>query len=206
LKLPPNFNAPYRATSIADFWRRWHMTLAAWIRDYVYLGLGFGRSHARAIINMIIAMTLVGVWHGFAWTFVAWGLYHGLLLAAYYTWRSTNAHRLVAVNERLAHAMTFAVVTVGWALFRAPSIGDATTLVSSMVGFHGLGSLALVRNYAGIPFVLLTGLGLVLTQILPEPWQLDVRPRLASGLAFGVLFAFAVMTLGGRNPFLYMAY
>ena len=206
LKLPPNFDAPYRATSIADFWRRWHMTLAAWVRDYIYLGLGFGRSHVRAVANMIIAMTAVGLWHGLTWTFAAWGLYHGVLLATYYAWRSADALRRLPVPEWFARAATFAAVTVGWAFFRAPSIADATTLVSSMAGLHGFGSLALLRNYAGIPFLVLTGIGLALTQVLPEPWELEVRPRFVTGLAFGVLFAFAVMALGGQNPFLYMAY
>jgi D-alanyl-lipoteichoic acid acyltransferase DltB (MBOAT superfamily) len=206
LQLPPNFNAPYRATSIADFWRRWHMTLAAWVRDYVYLGLGFGRSHARAILNMVVAMALVGLWHGFTWTFLAWGLYHGLLLAAYYAWRQADTARAVTLPDWLARAVTLAVVTIGWSFFRAPSIQDAALLIESMFGLHGPGSLGLVRNYAGTAFVLGTLFGLGMTQLLREPWQLQVRPRFASGLAFGALFALGIMALGGRNPFLYMEY
>jgi alginate O-acetyltransferase complex protein AlgI len=206
LKLPPNFDAPYRATSIADFWRRWHMTLAAWVRDYVYLGLGFGRSHMRAILNMVIAMALVGLWHGFTWTFLAWGVYHGVLLAAYYGWRRADTARAVTLPDWLARAVTLAVVTIGWSFFRAPSIQDAALLIESMFGLHGPGSLGLLRNYAGTAFLLGTLFGLGMTQLLREPWQLQVRPRFANGLAFGALFALGIMALGGQNPFLYMEY
>jgi alginate O-acetyltransferase complex protein AlgI len=206
LSLPPNFNTPYRSTSIADFWRRWHMTLAGWVRDYVYLGLGFGRSHARAMLNMLVAMTLVGLWHGFTWTFIAWGAYHGVLLAFYYVQRSMKPFRSIVVPELAARALTFGAVTVGWAFFRAPSLRDALSLIASMAGGHGVGNIEVIRNYAGAPFVLLAIVGLALTQLPVEPWQLEIRPRLVTGLAVGVIFALAVMALGGQNPFLYMQY
>lgn len=204
LTLPPNFNAPYQAASIADFWRRWHMTLTSWVRDYVYLGLGIGRSHARAMVSMVIAMTVVGMWHGFAATFIVWGLYHGLLLAGYYALRATRVP--MKVPEWLGRALTFGTVCVGWAIFRAASLPDAGSLVSSMAGLHGLGSLQLVRNRAGAMFLLLAAVGVMLTQILREPWQLEVRPRFSMGLAYGALFALAVMALGSRNPFIYLQY
>jgi alginate O-acetyltransferase complex protein AlgI len=206
LKLPPNFDAPYRASTPADFWRRWHMTLSAWVRDYVYLGLGLGRSHGRAIANMIVAMALVGLWHGFSWTFLLWGIYHGLLLAGYYGARALRMPARVPMPSWAGRLLTFLLITVGWAFFRAASVPEALTLLSSLVGWNGAGSIGEVRALAGASFLMLTATALLLTQVLPEPWQLQLRPRATTGIACGVLFALGVMALGGENPFLYLQY
>jgi alginate O-acetyltransferase complex protein AlgI len=129
-KLPNNFNMPYLAANIADFWRRWHISLSTWLRDYLYVPLGGNRHSSLATYrNLLLTMLLGGLWHGANWTFVAWGLYHGLLLAA---------HRLWPWKERftrlrpLGIAATFLAVCIGWVFFRAQTFGDAGTLLRLM--------------------------------------------------------------------------
>ncbi len=122
-RFPANFRHPYLATGIAEFWRRWHMTLSRWLRDYLYIPLGGSRRGAlRTNINLIVTMVLGGLWHGAAWTFVFWGLCHGAALALERTLRP--ASRLRKANWA-GWAMTMLVVAFGWVLFRSESIADA---------------------------------------------------------------------------------
>jgi alginate O-acetyltransferase complex protein AlgI len=132
-RLPANFNRPYLAASPAEFWRRWHVSLSSWLRDYLYVPLG-GNRHGRVAQcrNLIITMGLGGLWHGAKWTFVAWGLYHGLLLAVqrllpWPGWLRGRAWRPFGI------AATFMAVCIGWVLFRAQSFGDAGTILARLV-------------------------------------------------------------------------
>jgi alginate O-acetyltransferase complex protein AlgI len=123
--LPENFNMPYAATSIIDFWRRWHMTLSSWLRDYLYIPLGGNRKgRARTYINLLITMLLGGLWHGASWTFVLWGLLHGVGLAVNRAWReATGAQRMAGwLGAAAGWAMTYAFVTIAWVFFRAPTL------------------------------------------------------------------------------------
>lgn len=119
-KLPENFNNPYLATSIGDFWRRWHISLSFWIRDYVYIPLGGNRKGlARKCFNLVLAMTLVGVWHGLEAHYLIWGLYHGLLMAA----ESVGNHFRISIpfisdSRAVSIATTFFLVSLGWLLFK----------------------------------------------------------------------------------------
>jgi D-alanyl-lipoteichoic acid acyltransferase DltB (MBOAT superfamily) len=121
-KLPENFNNPYLATSIGDFWRRWHMSLSYWIRDYLYIPLGGNRKGiARKCVNLIVAMGLAGIWHGLALNYLLWGLFHGVLLAA----ESLMAHFNVKVPffgkvKSAQIALTFTLVSFSWLLFKYP--------------------------------------------------------------------------------------
>jgi D-alanyl-lipoteichoic acid acyltransferase DltB (MBOAT superfamily) len=121
-KLPENFNNPYVATSIGDFWRRWHMSLSYWIRDYVYIPLGGNRKGiVRKCTNLIVAMSLVGIWHGLTLNYFLWGLFHGLLLAG----ESLIAHFKVKVPffgevKAAQVALTFTLVSFSWLLFKYP--------------------------------------------------------------------------------------
>jgi alginate O-acetyltransferase complex protein AlgI len=206
IDLPQNFSAPYRATQPADFWRRWHMSLSAWVRDYVYLSLGLGRSRARAIFNIFIAMLFVGLWHGIAWTFVLWGLYHAVLLAAYHLSQTNPAWRQRRLPPLIGRTATFVAVTVGWALFRSDSLEMAAGWLGRLAGTGGIGNVTLLLNQAGRPFPLMVAAALVATQLLPESYE--VRPKAtpvwAAGL--GVLLALSLMSMGGSNPFLYMQF
>jgi D-alanyl-lipoteichoic acid acyltransferase DltB (MBOAT superfamily) len=134
--LPLNFNSPYKATSIIDFWRRWHMTLSQFLRDYLYIPLG-GNRHGRALryVNLMITMLLGGLWHGAAWTFVVWGALHGAYLCVNHAWSNYGpavAPRFARVASMTAFILTFVSVVVAWVFFRADSISSATFVLSRM--------------------------------------------------------------------------
>jgi alginate O-acetyltransferase complex protein AlgI len=128
-RLPHNFNWPYRATSIQDFWRRWHMTLSRWLRDYLYIPLGGSRhGRARTYLALTITMLLGGLWHGAGFTFVVWGLWHGIGLAVHRWWQRDRSTPL-PIPTPLAWLMTFAFVLIGWVFFRADSMAAALSLL-----------------------------------------------------------------------------
>jgi alginate O-acetyltransferase complex protein AlgI len=134
--LPLNFNSPYKASSIIDFWRRWHMTLSQFLRDYLYIPLG-GNRHGRALryVNLMITMLLGGLWHGAAWTFVAWGALHGLYLCINHAWGNYGpaiAPRFAQPANMAAFILTFLSVVVAWVFFRAYSLSSAALILSKM--------------------------------------------------------------------------
>ncbi len=145
IRLPFNFDSPYKATSIADFWRRWHMTLSRFLRDYLYIPLGGSRrGPVRRYVNLMITMLLGGLWHGAAWTFVVWGGLHGLYLAINHGWRALRA-RLGLVpaaptlwGSWLARGLTFLAVVVAWVPFRAESFEAAGRILAGMAGLNGV--------------------------------------------------------------------
>ena len=145
-RFPPNFDAPYTATSVQDFWRRWHMTLSRWLRDYLYIPLGGNRGERSTTYrNLMLTMLLGGLWHGAAWTFVVWGGLHGLFLSVEHrrAERRAGAGRPLAddAGARVARRLlTFHLVCLGWVFFRAETIGDATTLLGRLVTGWGVGS------------------------------------------------------------------
>ncbi len=129
VRLPNNFLRPYVARSIVDFWRRWHITLSHWLRDYLYIPLGGSRGgRVRDTRNIIVTMALGGLWHGASWTFVVWGLFHGVGVAIVHAMRRTVAR---AVPRPLAVCATFHFVTVGWVFFRAPTVHAATDMLAT---------------------------------------------------------------------------
>lgn len=130
-----NFNFPYKATSIKDFWSRWHISLSTWFRDYVYIPLGGNRKGtARTILNTLIVWSLTGLWHGAAWNFIAWGAFYGILLILE---KFVLKDVLKKIPMGFRYAGTIIVVMLGWVLFSAESLGDAVTLIGSMIGFGG---------------------------------------------------------------------
>jgi alginate O-acetyltransferase complex protein AlgI len=134
--LPLNFNSPYKATSIIDFWRRWHMTLSQFLRDYLYIPLG-GNRHGRLVryVNLMITMVLGGLWHGAAWTFVAWGALHGVYLCINHAWNyfgPTLAPRFARAADIAALVLTFLAVVIAWVFFRADSMASALSVLSKM--------------------------------------------------------------------------
>lgn len=119
-----NFNAPYRAVSVTDFWRRWHISLSGWFRDYLYIPLGGNRrGTSRSYLNLAVVFLLCGLWHGPAWTFVVWGIYHGLLLVLERALGRKTCY--AALPRGLQIAATFVLISVGWVFFRSPTLADA---------------------------------------------------------------------------------
>ena len=140
VRLPDNFDSPYKSVSIVDFWRRWHMTLSRFLRDYIYIPLGGNRKgETRRWVNLMVTMLLGGIWHGAGWTFAVWGGYHGLLLMVNHIWFNRKTP-LPAMGARLA---TFLAVVVGWVMFRASKISIAWDRVRSMAGLGRSGIAAL---------------------------------------------------------------
>ena len=132
-KFLENFNFPYTAQSIKDFWRRWHISLSTWFRDYLYIPMGGSRCPVwRTHLNLVIVFFLCGLWHGASWTFVIWGLYHGMFLVLE---RTRFGQWLEALPRPLRHGYALLVVMAGWVLFRADSFGHATTFLGTLAGF-----------------------------------------------------------------------
>jgi D-alanyl-lipoteichoic acid acyltransferase DltB (MBOAT superfamily) len=131
-ELSKNFSQPYFAVNIQDFWRRWHQTLSTWFRDYLYIPLGGDRlGNTRTYLNIIITFTLAGLWHGANWTFIFWGLCHGLSLAFYRYWRQSSWSRWITIPNPVGWFMTLFVVAIGWLFFRATSLKQAFDMIES---------------------------------------------------------------------------
>lgn len=132
IKLPINFNSPYKALDIQDFWRRWHMTLSRFLRDYIYIPLGGNRQgSARTYVNLLATFILGGIWHGAGWTFVFWGTLHGVALMIHRAWKNFG----FTMNKYLAWFLTFNFVNIAWIFFRAKEWRDAIDILKSMFDF-----------------------------------------------------------------------
>lgn len=205
---PQNFDAPYTALSLRDFWRRWHMTLSRWLRDYLYIPLGGSARGAVATLGALITtMVLGGLWHGAAWTFVIWGALHGVGMAVE---RLTgqgaiSAEGMSAVEAAVRRLVTFHLVCLGWVFFRAESVGDAF-IVLGRLGAPGGAELVT----AGVLVLLAIGIGF---QYVPKHLGARVEPALArvSPVAVGAVLGvglLAVDALGpeGIAPFIYFQF
>ncbi|QPC47545.1 MBOAT family O-acyltransferase [Mangrovibacillus cuniculi] len=134
IKLPINFNSPYKALSIQDFWRRWHITLSTFLTNYLYIPLGGSRKGiSRTYINILIIFAVSGIWHGAGWTFVIWGLLHGIASVIYRAWSRLG----LSLPKLLAWFITFQFVNATWVFFRAESVQDALSILKSMSGLNG---------------------------------------------------------------------
>jgi alginate O-acetyltransferase complex protein AlgI len=206
---PKNFDSPYRAASITDFWRRWHISLSTWLRDYLYLPLGGNRRGARrTYLNLALVMLLGGLWHGAAWSFVAWGALHGLLLAAE---RARGKRGLFAGLPRpLQVGGTFLLVLVSWVFFRAADLPAAGRYLAAMAGLgEPQAGAALVGGIVYQPYYLLTVAAAALVVWAgPQAW--DWTRRLPAWKAAAVLLLFwlslAALTTQAYNPFIYFIF
>lgn len=134
IKLPINFNSPYKAKNIQDFWRRWHITLSNFLRDYVYIPLGGSRNgNFSTYNNLMLTFVLGGLWHGAGWTFVFWGALHGLALVIHRMWSRLG----LVMNPVLSWFITFNFLNIAWVFFRAKDIGDAIKILKGMAGYNG---------------------------------------------------------------------
>lgn len=166
INLAINFNSPYRALNLQDFWRRWHITLSAFLRDYVYIPLGGSRVRELLIVrNLLITFILGGIWHGAGWTFIFWGFLHGVGLVIHRMWSKTH----IKTPNWLGWFITFNYVNIAWVFFRAPTWPDAINLLKGMFGIRGLSMnySALVTDFELVP-LLLTGVLLLLWKNPPE--------------------------------------
>ncbi len=211
IRLPLNFNSPYRANSIIDFWRRWHMTLSRFLRDYLYVPLGGNRKgRARRYTNLLITMLLGGLWHGAAWTFVLWGAIHGLALTINHLWRDRFGG--TAMPAVLGRVLTFLTVLLAWVPFRAADLHEALAIWSAMLRVD---SLTLTRidvvSASWIALLMLAVWTLPNTQNLFErsvaggfQWRQHWRWACSLGAGFGI--AVARIVQGQITEFIYFRF
>ncbi len=186
-KLPENFDHPYAALSITDFWRRWHITLSMWFRDYVYIPLGGNRvSRGRFVLNLLTVWALTGLWHGSSWNFVLWGLYYGVLLLAE---KLVIGKRLERVPTALRRLVTFVLVTLGWVLFNLSDSRVLFPVLRRMFVFAPSDWRALLALDASVCSKLLMILpALFLCFPFPKKWTLR-EDSAAAALAVNALYA-----------------
>jgi alginate O-acetyltransferase complex protein AlgI len=201
---PQNFNSPFKAENPSDFWRRWHMSLSFWFRDYLFIPLGGSQRGARrTLFNLVVVMFLAGLWHGAAWTFVVWGLVQGALLAGHAVLRQAG---LTSSSITLNRIVTFALVAAAFVIFRSPSLPVAGDILASMAGAHGLDSSAQLQALLPVSFALMIAALLVFVNVAPNTWQIRVRPRIPYGFATGLAAALAIMTIAQPHPFIYFQF
>ena len=199
-KFPQNFDSPYKSKDISEFWRRWHMTLSFWLRDYLYISLGGSRAgKTKTLRNLLITMFLGGLWHGAAWTFVVWGLWHGVLLVIHQLWRGAG----MKLPKPIAVGVTFIAVVIGWVFFRADTFADAGNIFAAMVGLQGvlLKNLVIQKTLAAAVTI---SLGVAF--FLPNSWELKPKSSRLFAFASAAVFVFCVMRLGIASPFLYFQF
>ena len=203
-RFPQNFDSPYKARNISDFWRRWHMSLSFWMRDYLFIPLGGSRNGRwRTLRNLGVTMFLGGLWHGAAWTFVVWGLVHGVFLIVHNVLQRAGLTPPSVVVNR---AITFACVAAAFVIFRAPNLHVAGDVLSAMAGRNGVESAAAIHTLVGARLALGIAALLVFVNVAPNTWQVELRPRRLYGLALGGALAAAVLTIGNPSPFIYFRF
>lgn len=221
IHLPLNFNSPYKATSIIDFWRRWHMTLSRFLRDYLYIPLGGNRKgELRRYLNLMITMLLGGLWHGAGWTFVFWGVVHGLFLAFNHLWRTAG----LALPRWPAWAVTFLLVVFTWVFFRADTFAGALAVIQGMLGLSGFFAPHFVKTDGLWLIVVLLAISAfapntqeILRAHMPAAFyriappagalaRLQWEPCASLAVASAVLFVVALLFMPRASEFLYFQF
>lgn len=213
-RFPENFNHPYISQSITEFWQRWHISLSAWLRDYLYIPLGGNRiSPSRTYINLMTVMLLGGLWHGASWTFVLWGAWHGIILAIERFFGERKLWK--AIPAWLAIPRTFVLAIIGWVTFKAVSVQAAFDIYKGMFGFNGISlSESLAWQLTGYQLTMLLA-ALILIFVAPL-WRqfLSTRPPKVSSALANIhllilpLFVLAILRLSSQSfsPFLYFQF
>ena len=202
-QFPSNFLSPYKAHSITEFWRRWHVSLSTWLRDYLYISLGGNRrGPVRTYVNLMLTMLLGGLWHGAAWTFVLWGLWQGTFLVIERLLGKAAPYGFLP--RPLQVACTFAVVLAGWVIFNCADMGHLLAMWSGMIGLHGGGVWASGYEIGPMAYPMLA-VGLFIAFALPRSEALVARFQpLVMLLALAAFFvAVAHVLATDYSPFLY---
>ena len=206
---PKNFDSPYHAQSITEFWRRWHISLSSWLRDYLYIPLGGSQGGtARTYANLAVVMLLGGLWHGSSWNFVVWGGLHGCLLGVERFRGGATAYGFLPTPLRTA--LTFGLVLVSWVFFRAADLVSATVYLRSMFSLEPYTDTARILGQVMYePYSLLSfGCAAVVTWAAPQTWDWTRRLSLVkAAVVAGLLgLACAVLATQAHNPFIYFIF
>lgn len=228
IKLPFNFNSPYQALNIQDFWRRWHMTLSRFLRDYLYISLGGNRiSQSRTYANLFMTFLLGGLWHGAGWTFILWGALHGGAIVLHRYWQTFK----IGMPRWLAMLITFNFINVTWVFFRADSLHDAMRVVKGMAGVSGVylpdlfsEKLSFLKNYnfsfgpwmsvhqgSEMGSFIFLGAIIFFTWLMWYPvnsnqFLLKFKPSYFTLMAGLCMALIAALSLGKTSPFLYFQF
>jgi D-alanyl-lipoteichoic acid acyltransferase DltB (MBOAT superfamily) len=208
IKLPTNFNSPYKALSIQDFWRRWHMTLSKFLRDYIYIPLGGNKKgNIRLYFNLLITFLIGGMWHGAGWTFIIWGALHGIALIVHRIWLQLN----IKMYSFLAFFLTFNFINITWVFFRAKDVSDAIYMLNKMfvfdnkaINFTSILEFGVVQQIDGLQILFIFCLSTVLifvknTNELLQNFKVSRFYIMSTAL----LFTFAFLFLNKNSTFLY---
>jgi len=204
LKFPVNFNSPYKSESITEFWRRWHMTLSSWLRDYLYISLG-GSRHGKfkTYRNLFLTMVIGGLWHGAGWNYVLWGTYHGLWLVVerflgLSIWQGPRFVRQLQV---------FAVVTCGWIFFRSPDIAFAADWFGRIFSFQGGFALEHFETKHKDRFLFILPLSIWLVGLKNSHEMLGAGVKsVKHAIFYAIIFYLSIMYLSSESPFLYFQF
>ncbi len=218
LKLRQNFFTPYLSRNPSEFWTRWHVTLSEWFRDYVYIPLGGNRAgRGREAFNLLVVMALAGLWHGAGWTFVMWGVIHGVYLVAYRFWPVEGLKRMVplrpglrdGVFRLLAVALMFNLVMLAWIPFRAPDLATSMEMFRALIAFPGVGEWISEAKWIiaiGALFVLHVAEHEARNN-LPRTYRVWSRvPSAARGTAYAAVVIVTVALSGGQQSFIYFRF
>jgi alginate O-acetyltransferase complex protein AlgI len=173
IQLPVNFNSPYKASSLIEFWRRWHITLSSFLRDYVYFSLGGSRGGPlRTSMNLLVVMLVGGIWHGAAWTFVAWGFLHGVALVAAHRLRGDGRSKGGRISRTLAWASSMSIVLIAWILFRSPDFPTAERWLLSIITDYDVHvhTVAIPQRW----FILATLLWVLCLPNIPQIFRIEI--------------------------------
>ncbi len=208
-EFPKNFNAPYQADSITDFWRRWHISLSTFLRDYLYFPLGGNRKGARrTYLNLAIVMLLGGFWHGAYWQFVLWGAYHGALLIGERLIGKKAFYARLPRSIRIA--VTFCLVVISWVPFRADNLTEAMQYLGCMFGLLNNGPAAALAGaeILALPSLLMTGICAAFVLFRTQAWDFAAKITWSRILVLLALFGLALGTMCAQsfNPFLYFQF
>ena len=200
---PQNFDSPYQATSIQSFWRRWHMTLSSFLRDYLYIPLG-GNRYGKffSYRNLLIVMLLGGFWHGAGWTFILWGLMHGCLLVCNGICRD---YIKIAIPKTVGMALTFFFVMMGWLLFRSTDLEMAQNWYAAIFGFHGIEPDFARGVLQKSGFFVAIG-SLLFCWIAPNTWNYQPRLSVGTALVLSFLLVVCILRFDAESPFLYFQF
>ncbi|MNF95630.1 Peptidoglycan O-acetyltransferase [compost metagenome] len=199
IRLPQNFNSPYKAVNIQDFWRRWHMTLSRFLRDYIYIPLGGNRKgEARMLTNLMLTFLIGGLWHGAGWTFILWGTLHGAAQIVHRLWSRYGPK----MPRWLAWFITFQFVNAAWVFFRAESWNEAVRILRGMIGLSGV-TLTGLETIAPAMLLIAVLLPAVLLLRSSSEREQVLRPNWTAAVLVGFLFIYSLLYFNRISTFLY---
>ena len=210
IKLPINFNSPYKALDIQDFWRRWHITLSRFLRDYIYIPLGGNRKgNFSTYENLMITFIIGGIWHGAGWTFVFWGFLHGSALVIVHIWKQFG----FKLNKFLAWFITFNFINITWVFFRANEWDDALKVIFGMFGMNEIGVLRNIMYFGGVAkldllMIMLMFFIAFISFFTKNSNQMmnQFVPNTKSFIFAGFIFYAGILKLSGHSEFLYFRF